>query len=339
MRVIKSIFTIFMVTILISIISAPVGSATAEEPESLGLGVRPAKLEMQAAPGTKETKTITVTNVSEQELTVKVSVYDFEITTNNILNYYRPGDASYSCAQWVDIGKKVFTLGPKKSQDVNLTLVVPKNVEPGGHYASVTFTSAGKPSAGEVKVHTAVRLGVLILATSRGPLIREGKILSFRAFKESFWHWTNSFNRVAKMKSLKTSIKTSLARPVFIRAVFENRGNVHLNLKGTLRIKDFFGKTVFRERVPEYTVLPKTKRYIDFNWKRPPLLGKFSGQLNIKYAEGKTKTKKVSFYIFSWLLIVLIVFAIFSTLVLFFTIKALRLRSRRKLRLSESTEG
>jgi len=327
MRVIKSIFTIFMVTILISIISAPVGSATAEEPESLGLGVRPAKLEMQAAPGTKETKTITVTNVSEQELTVKVSVYDFEITTNNILNYYRPGDASYSCAQWVDIGKKVFTLGPKKSQDVNLTLVVPKNVEPGGHYASVTFSSAGKPSTGEVKVHTAVRLGVLILATSRGPLIREGKILSFRTFKESFWQWTNSFTR------------TSLTRPVFIRAVFENKGNVHLNLKGTLRIKDFFGKTVFRERVPEYTVLPKTKRYIDFNWKRPPLLGKFSGQLNIKYAEGKTKTKKVSFYIFSWLLIVLIVFAIFSTLVPFFTIKALRLRSRRKLRLSESTEG
>src|SRR3990172_10115084 len=75
-------FTPFLTAITMVIIWAPLGLSTAEA-ESIGLSVRPAKLEIQAIPGTKETKEITLTNISNQELNIKVSVHDFEITIDN----------------------------------------------------------------------------------------------------------------------------------------------------------------------------------------------------------------------------------------------------------------
>src|SRR3972149_5410734 len=138
--------TLFLAFIM-ALISLLLSSGTAMA-ESIGLSVRPAKLEIQAIPGTKEIKTISIANVSDQELDVKVAVRDFEITPDNILNYYPPGDISYSAARWIDLDKNVFSLKPKQFQDLNLALVAPKNVEPGGHYASITFGAAPGARAG-----------------------------------------------------------------------------------------------------------------------------------------------------------------------------------------------
>ncbi|MCJ7786913.1 hypothetical protein MUP06_01710, partial [Patescibacteria group bacterium] len=262
-----------------------------EQPKNEGavkFYVSPLKIEMPAAPGGTMTADVTILNQFPTPLTIKAYVMDFMIRENNSVEYYPPGYKTYSCANWITISEPNFTLAGNQEKKVALTLNVPKDAEPSGHYAVVFFESVGKPLGKETTgVITQGRIGTLVLQYTPGEEKKSGRITEFRVPK---YTW-----------SAPKNFLFGGAQSVPWRMVFENRGNVHINLESKVEILGGNGKSVYVSTPQRITVLPNTKRELSSNWDKAPTFGSFKAVLRTSYSDpkggSKTEYKTITFYI------------------------------------------
>ena len=250
--------------------------------------VTPLKLEMPTAPGGSLTEGITILNQFPTPLTIKAYVMDFKINEDNSFEFYPPGYATYSCANWITLSESNFTLAGNQGKEVALTLNVPGDAESGGHYAVVFFESVGKPLGQNITgVITQGRIGTLVLQSTPGKETRSGRVMSFHVPK---YVW-----------STPSAFLFGGAQSVPWRMVFENQGNVHLNLESNVEILGSNGKSLYVSAPQRITVLPKTKRELALSWDKAPTFGKFKAVLKTSYSvtqsSNKTEYKAITFYI------------------------------------------
>ncbi|MCK4267539.1 MAG: hypothetical protein KAX16_01805, partial [Actinomycetia bacterium] len=144
---------------------------------------------------------------------------DFLITRNNSFVFKKPGHYSYSSSKWVSVNKERLTVKPGEFKEVQIKIAVPKGVSIGGYYSAVLFETQKIKSKGT---------GVSVIA-------RTGSVLLTAVGNE------NKINRVGDIKTLK--IKTILNDgPAEPTVLVQNRGNVHLTLKGDVTFEDSFGR-------------------------------------------------------------------------------------------------
>lgn len=264
----------------------PAASLAASAKEARSLTVSPLKLEFRTLPGESSTQTVRVANSGRGPIYVSSGLLDYYIKPDNRFVFLPPGDKSYSCARWVSLDNKDFSLVPGQVQDVTIRLAVPPAAEIGGHYACVFFqTATDKPTGSGVGIIG--RVGTLILATvgDEKDIVRDGQITSFTLTNP--WYGRDASGRV----------------------VFRNNGNVHLTLKGHATVRDFFGRQVAKLPLQDITILPKTDRYLPVKW-AGPLFGRFTAKAAVSYGPDmftyniERTSSELTFWIIPWLIII-----------------------------------
>jgi len=264
----ESIFIICLICLTVLIVLPICGLAG-----PVGITVFPIKYKIEADPGQIINKTFTVVNPNDFELSVKAEFQDFKVDKNNNIQWL-PADIEnpYKMSDWIDISQEVITLKPKEKKSLPLTITVPADARPGGHYAAVFFTGLleQKGTVGAVP-----RVGSLIIMNISGDLIKTGEFLDF-------------------------------CGPIFIdkgpvnfTLTFLNTGTTHYEVKANIEIKKILGpkKTIFSE--PNF-VYPDIERKLKAQWNEKRPFGIYKATAKIIDGEGNEHILSKTFVAFPW---------------------------------------
>jgi hypothetical protein len=230
--------------------------------QGLGLDVTPAKLELSVPPGTAGWNIpITIRNSSGGMVHIVSSMSDFSVTRGGDYAFERAGSRAYSLLRWASINPREFDLDPGNTQQVRMTLSVPKTSQLSGEYAGIIFFQT-RPTRHANTVAVSVRIATKIYATIPGTVKLDGAI--------------------SKMSSAGGS-----ADRVY-RVLFANRGNAHVYCSGQVVVqKD--NQVIERIAMPRDMLVERGgDRLIEVTGKRLPP-GKYLAIAMIDYG-GKTMT-------------------------------------------------
>ena len=281
------------------------GATPAAAQGAFDLMVYPAKLELAAAPGTTQEFSVNVRNLGSDPATMNIYFNDYFIKANNDFVFRKPGHYSYSCSNWLATDAPAMTVPPGATAAKAFRLAVPADAEPGGHYGVIFFEQA--PDSGGAPVAARPRIGALVMVTVPGEIVREGRIKDVRVTGTWFWP-TRELPLLPK-------------RRVAARVVFQNTGNVHLTVKGSLSYRAAFGWGSGRVELSEITVLPGTTRYLEAVIPHPPLVGSFKVKAVVRYGPSldvfdTTRKATATFNLFPLSMLALILLAASAAAVL-----------------------
>lgn len=269
------------------------------------LKIQPTLLDLKTKPGGALQSTITVTNDSMDPITLEPVVY--EAVPNSSEN----GGADYvektsnsTLANWIDISKlSVVTLAPQESKEFPVLIMAPQDAGPGTHLALMTWkTPKEGDQPGGASILNAV--GVNIALDVAGQAIEKGDVVSF-----------STEGDVKKYDKLPVSFVTKI----------NNSGNRHFMPKGTITVKDMFGKDVvvlpFLQTNSGGNVLPKATRTFPATWESGFAFGKYTAVLDVTLGGAGKKMATYEFWVMPaglailWVIILIVVLLILGLLI------------------------
>ncbi len=220
--------------------------------ESLTLSISPSLFDMSVNPSQEWRSTLRVINVNDYDLTVYIDVVNFlpqgESGDGRFVPISEDGAGS-TLAEWFKITKEAVVIPREQSVEVPFSVFVPEDASPGGHFAAILVgTRPPDPEAGQAKVQTAQVVTSLFFARVSGDIIENGSIREFVA--RDYY----------------------LERPeVTLDLRFENKGNVHLQPQGDIKIYNLWGQergVIPINQASQFgNVLPESIRNFTFSWK------------------------------------------------------------------------
>jgi hypothetical protein len=259
-----------------------------------GLQISPAVIEINAQPGQTINFQLKLTDISGGALNARMSVNDFGAKNEQgdpeiILD---PTETSqYSMRQWVGPQANV-RLASQQTKVFSMVINVPKDAEPGGHYAIIRFTGQADNPNGGAKVAQAASVGTLILMRIGGNISESLRFVDFYASQNGSKH------------------SLFYAGPIKFSERLRNEGSVHEKPTGQITIKNLFGKTVATlETNPKlHNVLPSSIRRFDEEWKGKFLVGPYTAEAKIKYGpQARVITSAITIWFFPWREIVVLI--------------------------------
>jgi len=242
------------------------------------VSISPLTFELIANPGETVTNVLKVTNTDSSPVGIVIDIEDFRaIGEEGQVTLEDPSEnLSFSLARWVTASPSVFTLEPGEVQNVQFTIDVPLDAEPGGHYGSVLATISGKaPSVGGVSI--AQKIGSLLLLNVSGDVQENLRVAEFSA---------PSFSEFG---------------PITLVSRFENMGTVHVKPRGFVLIKNFFGREIDQLELPQKNVLPNSIRKVEVPWGNRYMFGKYEATLTAIYGSTNSPISAVTtFWIIPW---------------------------------------
>lgn len=225
-----------------------------------GIVVSPTRADVTVNEGEQTSEVITVRNETRDTTAVRIYVMDFSVGSEDTIQFSSPGHESYSASQWLSADTSEFELHEGESRDVEVTVAVPAEVEPGGHYAAVFFET--EPSTTEEGVSIATRLPTLFYITVPGKteqdVVADAEIVSI------------VLPRVVD------------GGPVDVGVVVHNCGNVHL----TMAAKAYFDCSVGSSAeldLGQMTILPDDEASFEAAWDEVPFIGRVEARLVVGY--------------------------------------------------------
>ncbi len=261
---------------------------------STGLTIQPVKISHTLSKNEAANGSILLTNASDDQIKVVLKVEDFIPNAGGEgVKFVSRSPGLTTVRDWITLnnGESEIVLGKNESRAIPYKIVTPADAEPGSHFGVAFFeASAIKDTGEQLKIGTQV--GTLIFVTVPGNYLQKGNILSFSA----------------------PSFVQSLPVPFMIN--FENTGTVHFEPKGTIVVKNIFGKVVATVPVEGQVVLPTGTKDIQATFDGDGLLmGRYTADLSIRDGEGNVLTaKSIAFYAFPIkyaVIIILIVIALY----------------------------
>ena len=272
--------------------------------EGIGLTIQPVKISQTLTPGDTATGFIHLTNASDADVKVDVSVQDFiPVAGAESIQFVSRAPGITTVRDWITIGgADNFIFKKGESRDIDYKITAPKNAEPGSHFG-VAFFKATKLSSSTDQLKVGTQVGMLVLVTIPGNHLQKGIIHDF------------------------TAPKFLQKGPVPFVINFENTGTVHFEPKGEITIKNMFGKQVGTVPIEGQIVLPTGVKDLRMQWDVGSfLLGKYTALATIKDGDGNTLTsKEVSFWVFPiWYIIGFLV----ALIVIFYILRFFKRRVR-----------
>ncbi len=266
------------------------------------LTVQPVLIDdIRATPGEPVTRIVKLTNDSSEAIRLKSVIYDAEAADDEsgfpkIITNKEESIAG----KWINAGG-IVTLGPRETVSVPVTILVPTNGEPGGHYALVSWGNAdaqkptvpGSTVIGQVAVNLAIDV--------KGTVTEKGALVSFET-------------KAGKYDKL----------PVAFTARIANSGNRHFKPRGEVTVTNMFGKVVATLPLTAASggnVLPKSTRAYDVQWDGEFAFGKYTATLAASFGKAGSGTASVDFWVLPlgllilWLVIAVVVVLILALLV------------------------
>ncbi|NPV54807.1 MAG: hypothetical protein HPY71_15045 [Firmicutes bacterium] len=205
------------------------------------MGVSPSKLELLLDPGESTTEIIRVTNSAPDRIHFKAYVMDWLLSQEGEFTPIPPGTGERSASSWAKVVPIEFDLGPEQTQDVRVSISVPRGVS--GEYRTVVFfESAPSQVSGMFGVSVVGRIGVVVYVNIRGTIKREGGVADL----------TVDYDRSKEMLTGRIG--------------FENTGNTHLVLNATVELKDAGGRRVALIEETRGVCLPESYVQLPFRW-------------------------------------------------------------------------
>jgi len=193
------------------------------------------------------------------------------------------GPDTSTLAGWITVPQEAFEVAREQTFTLPLTIHVPEDAAPGGHYAAVLI--GNKPPENNAEgstVNVTSSIASLIFLSVSGDVIEKGRIRDFVTEKTLYQHAEAHF-------SLR----------------FENQGNVHLLPQGNIVIYNMFGKV--RGTIPvnhhkDYgNVLPESIRKFDFTWKSDSGfwdIGRYKAEATIGYGKDMKQSALTTTYFY-----------------------------------------
>jgi hypothetical protein len=288
----------------------PSNSVFAQTGTSKGLTVIPPKFELFANPGDTVTEKVRLRNESDFPVTYNVITEDFTSSGEEgavALEDQTSTNTNYVLANWITPELKDISLQPKEESTFNFKIDVPKDAEPGGHYASILFSSGGETQPGAASVTS--RIGSLILLRISGNVKETAAIETFEA------------------------PNYSQKGPVVFTLRMKNDGNVHIRPKGTIIITNLLNQKVAEIPLAGANVLPGAVRKMDTSWDQTNPLGVFTATLVATYGQQNLPlTSAIRFTVISPLAAILITLAIVAAIVFLITLITGRHRFKKALK-------
>lgn len=291
-----------LATILCSVSMIVPASVHAATPNSATTGqaleIAPPVLTLSANPGQTIHAQLSLRDVSSGSLFVTGQVNDFlaageDGTPKIILD--NETNNPYSLKDWI-APLQSLTLVSREIKTLPVTINIPANAAPGGHYGVIRFTATA-PELHDTGVSLSASLGSLVLVTVNGKI------------KESLAVQEFSANKNGKTGTLFESA------PLNFVARIKNNGNVHEQPVGQVIITDMFGKKLaaVNVNVPPHNILPASIR----KFSQPldgtvignkKLFGHYTAKLKLTYGTNKqTLTASLGFWVIPYRLIAFII--------------------------------
>lgn len=255
-----------LIFLLVSLCSIP---ASAQFDVSLS----PLLVEVDIAPGAKKTFSLYLTNENMlNSVDLMAYAMDLRETPEGTYQVADRGESEFSCAEWMTIDDTSFTMGPRESRKIQVTLAAPRNVF-GGRYGAVVFEVVPERAPtgeklGSVRYHFRMPTFVEVTVKRFGGLLRKASISDFKVEPVS----TGGLERKMGKEALRFS------------AAVKNEGNIHVKGKGTLIIRNKEGRT--KRRVPlgsgRGIVLPGATLDFQSVLKKPPA-GEYTARALISF--------------------------------------------------------
>ena len=209
--------------------------------------ITPTSVDVTLEPGSTNTGKFSVVNQGTTEYDFVVYGAPYRVSGEEYTPEFTILPNAPNVADWFEFSIAESHMVPNKLVDVNYTITVPQDAQPGGYYA-VAFAETEMPQTTN-GVTLNQRVGVLFYIKVAGDIPESGQLLT----------WQSDF--------LQKPPLTSVLR-------LENSGSAHYTADLTVYVKDIFGR-------PKYTlnsskvILPQTIRKITIQWNDTPSFGLF----------------------------------------------------------------
>lgn len=294
-KIVLTIFAVLIVSMYVYI------------PKTYALTLTPTRFEIKGNPGDTLNEETTLINENDKSETFYSSYSNFEAQgETGSPTFVQPKD---DLGTWINTDNSV-TLGPRQQKTVSFTIKIPKDAEPGGHFAVIFWGTSPGGSSG---VSIGAKTGILILLSVNGDVKEQAGLLNFNTTNKQFWYST---------------------LPVSLEYRFRNDGGDRIKPQGTIKIRDtlFLPSDKLDANPGDGNVLPDSTRKIKVNWvkyERPVdyvvpsnflnkfwdnvsyqwknfAVGLYSARLNVTYgSEGEHIKKTAFFFVFPWQLVLI----------------------------------
>lgn len=259
---------------------------------------------LSANPGETVSSAVKVKNDASGPITLKMEVYDAEPGDDTGFPVYRLKTAESTLPNWINNNlSKEITLQENETKDILLVIEVPKDAEPGGHYAGVAFGRSGDTPDG-VGAGVTGQAAVNIALNVKGDAVERGELMKF-----------STADGKTKYDKL----------PIEFAVKINNSGNRHFKPTGTISITNMSGKSVADLAVNTTNsggnVLPKSNRSYSAKWDGGFAFGKYTAHLALSMGKAGSAQADYSFWVLPtgllilWLFIALVIILILALLI------------------------
>jgi len=275
------------------------------------LTITPTRFEVSGNPGDVLDEKLTLTNETANVESYYSSYANFEAQGESGSPAFV--DPKNDLGTWITTGVSSVSLAPGEQKVVPFKITIPKDAEPGGHFAVIFFGTS--PSTTQNGVGVGSKTGILVLLSVNGDVKEVAGLLNFNTIDKQFFYKT---------------------LPVSFEYRFRNDGGDRVKPEGVISIRDtvFFPADYLNANPVEGNVLPNSTRKISVDWQkyeRPVgyvaptnffkrfwadtyyewrnfAVGLYSANLNVAYgAQGTHVKRTVFFFVFPWQLVLVMI--------------------------------
>lgn len=280
--------------------------------------VEPGKTEVFINKGESTVKNIIVTNRINKKVKFKLSTEDFIGTNDPKQPLVLLGDdnSPYSLKDFIIPEITEFELELGERIVIPITISIPANAEPSGHYGALVVSNDPSIQEGasskevEGKTRIVSRIGSLFLLKINGQGKEEGSVEDFKVIGPSKAFYDK--------------------RPNGFEIAFKNSGNVHLVPYGTITIRNLFGSLVKTLPVDAYFVLPDSIRYREVMWSDGFSIGRYTANLSLNKGYGtQYENIELAFWVLPWkILLIVFVGVLLIVATLYYLLTRFELRKK-----------
>lgn len=290
-------YRLFVALALIcSILAVPIFANAQQSSSGQGLEISPPLKEFSANPGQVVKTEVKLRNVTTQTLVTSSQLNDFVADGESgqpKLLLDNTEQSPYSIKSWLGTIPSV-TLKPKEQKSIPITISVPADASPGGHYGVVRFTGL-PPGVESTGVSLSASIGTLFLVKVSGNIVEQANISNMFTSQSGKQRWL---------------FETG---PVNITEKIQNTGNVHFKPRGTVQVKNMFGRetALFQLNENGGNVLPSSTRRFDQTLNKKFLFGRYTAAADVVYgSNNKIISRTISFWVIPYKLILIVLLAI-----------------------------
>jgi hypothetical protein len=252
--------------------------------------VSPGKIEITLKPGESVTREITLANRISDHRTFAIITEDIaggdDGESVKLLGEER---GPYTLRDYLKVPDTRLILALGERARIPVTITIPPDAEPGGRYGSLLITTVRDDDPGResdtagARSPIIARLGILFFVTVAGETIKDGEMVDLTLIEQPWWYEKG---------------------PIRLGMAFENRGSVHLNPYGELRLTNMFGEEVGYQELDPWFVLPKALRTREITWDREYLLGRYTATVAVNRGyDDIVDERSVTFWVLPWKLV------------------------------------